>query len=84
MIVPITAFCQNVFTPSRFMPLSTSARMIEPTAVPNAAHTAEQRRAAEADRRDRRQQLLAEPESAAFMRAITISAANPANSPLKP
>ena len=83
MIVPITAFCQNVCTPSRFMPLMISARMTEPTAVPMMPPTPPNR-----DVPPRQTAAIAgssksspRPESAAFMRAITTSAANPDEQP---
>ena len=80
MIPPVTAFCQNVCTPSRFMPLTISARITEPTAVPpmpptppNSDVPPRQTAAMAGSRRS-----SPRPESAALMRAIRLSVRNTA------
>ncbi len=81
---PMPPACQNVETPSRFMPLTTSARMREPTTVPTmppGRRTATCRRGT-----PRRSRAAGVPrrcrESAALVRAITTRPANAASAPL--
>ena len=83
MIAPITPFCQNVCTPSRFMPLTISARMSEPTAVPTMPPTPPN-----SDVPPRQTAAIAGssssspmPDSAALIRAITTSAGEAATKP---